>query len=269
MRVLRLSEPQLEWICERLPAPSRSPLGGRPPSDIRKIVAGIFWILDNGAKWKDLPAEFGSKSTVHRWFRNWVQAGAFETLMRHAGRCVEERGGYRLYECFIDGTFSKAKGGGDGIGLTKVGKGVKIMILVDARGLPVAVSTAPANRHESRCVQELFDFMLPLEPLDKVVGDMAYDSDRLDAEMAAKGIELISPHRRNRLPENKTQDGRPLRRYARRWTVERSISWLQNFRRLCIRWERSNALFEGFLHLTCTLLAAWPTMEAAKRSRSQ
>jgi hypothetical protein len=48
--------------------------------------------------------------------------------MREAGRCVEERGGYRLYECFVDGTFSKARGGGDGIGCTKAGKGVKIMI---------------------------------------------------------------------------------------------------------------------------------------------
>ncbi|MFN0133165.1 MAG: hypothetical protein ACKVW3_11660, partial [Phycisphaerales bacterium] len=47
---------------------------------------------------------------------------------------------FRLYECFIDAIFSKAKGGGDGIGLTKAGKGVKVMVLVDARGLPVAVT---------------------------------------------------------------------------------------------------------------------------------
>lgn len=217
-------------------------------------MAGIFWILDNGAKWKDLPAEYGSKSTVHRWFKKWVQAGFFESIMRDAGRCVEERGGYRLYECFIDATFSKAKGGGGGIGCTKVGKGVKIMVLVDARGLPVAVDTAPANRHESQLVQQMFDFMLPAERPERIIGDKAYDSDGLDADLAKKGIEMISPHRSNRRPENKTQDGRPLRRYTRRWTVERTIAWLQHFRRLCIRWERSTALFQGFLHFTCTLL---------------
>ena len=77
----------------------------------------------------------------------------FEKLLRSAGRLVEERGGYRLYECFIDATFSKAKGGGDGIGVTRVGKGVKIMVLVDARGLPVAVDTAPAGPHESTLAQ--------------------------------------------------------------------------------------------------------------------
>lgn len=252
--MLVITEEELDWICERIPEPSRSPLGGRPPADKRRVVAGIFWILDNGAKWKDLPAEFGSKSTVHRWFQKWVRTGVFESIMRDAGRCVEERGGYRLYECFLDATFSKAKGGGDGIGCTKVGKGVKIMVLVDARGLPVAVDTAPANRHESRLVQRMFDFMLPLEGPQRIIGDKAYDSDPLDNALAKQGIEMISPHRSNRRPENKTQDGRPLRRYVRRWTVERTIAWLQHFRRLCIRWERSAVLFQGFLHFTCTLL---------------
>lgn len=75
------------------------------------MVAGIFWILVNGAKWRDLHRRFGSKSTVHRWFKKWVEAGLFERIMRDTGRLVEERGGYRLYECFIDTMLSKAKGG--------------------------------------------------------------------------------------------------------------------------------------------------------------
>ena len=78
--------------------------------------------------------------------------------MRAAGRCVEGTGGFRLYECFIDGTFSKAKSGGDGIGCTRVGKGVKIMILVDAKGLPVAACSTPANPAESHLTQQLFPF---------------------------------------------------------------------------------------------------------------
>lgn len=252
--MLRISEEELDWVCERIPDSTRSPLGGRPPADKRKVVAGIFWILDNGAKWKDLPSEFGSKSTVHRWFKKWVEAGVFESILRSAGRLVEEQGGYRVYECFVDATFSKAKGGGDGIGCTKVGKGVKIMVLVDARGLPVAVDTAPASRHESHLVQQMFDFMLPHERPERIIGDKAYDDDALDAALAKEGIEMIAPHRSNRRPENKTQDGRSLRRYRRRWTVERTIAWLQHFRRLCIRWERSTALFQGFLHFTCALL---------------
>src|SRR4029077_8064620 len=142
--MLMLSEEELDWLAGRIPDAERSAKGGRPPADKRGVIAGIFWMLDNGAKWKDLPARFGPKSTVHRWFLKWVKTGVFESLMQAAGRCVEGAGGVRLYECFIDGTFSKAKSGGDGIGCTRVGKGVKIMILVDAKGLPVAACSAPA-----------------------------------------------------------------------------------------------------------------------------
>lgn len=140
--MLTLTDEQVDWLDERIPDHPRDPRGGRPPVDKRQAIRGIFWILDHGAKWKDLPRRFGSKSAVHRWFKKWVEDGVFEDLMRDAGQCVEERDGYKLYECFIDGTFAKAKGGGDGIGCTKAGKGVKIMVLVDARGMPVAVDTA-------------------------------------------------------------------------------------------------------------------------------
>ncbi len=211
-------------------------------------------MLDNGAKWKDLPRRFGTKSTVHRWFQKWVTEGVFENVMQAAGRCVEKGEGYRVYECHIDGTFCKARGGGDGIGCTKAGKGVKIMVIVDARGLPMAVDTMSATPHESQLVQRMFDFMLSSRMPERLIGDKAYDSDRLDEALAEQGIELIAPHRGNRKTENVTQDGRPLRRYQRRWTVERTIAWFQNFRRLCIRWEKSTALFSGFLHLGCTIL---------------
>ncbi|MBK9118867.1 MAG: transposase [Phycisphaerales bacterium] len=87
-----------------------------------------------------------------------------------------------------------------------------------------------------------------------MIGDKAYDSDKLDEELAQRGMEMIAPHRGNRKPENVTQDRLPLQRAKRRWTVERTISWIQNYRRLCIRWEKSSCLFSGFLHMTCTLL---------------
>ena len=249
--MLTLTNEQLDMLCELVPDFQPSPKGGRPPVSKRDALAGIFWVLDNGAKWKDLPKSFGSKSSVHRWFTRWVKDGVFEKILRALGRFIEEQGRFRLYECFVDGTFSKAKGGGDGIGCTKAGKGVKIMILVDAKGLPVAVSTCSASPHESGLIQELFGFMLTEEAPARVIGDKAYDSDPLDAALAAKGIEMIAPNRCNR---TQTQDGRPLRRYRRRWTVERTIAWLQNYRRLCIRWEKSQLAFQGFLHLACSLI---------------
>ena len=87
----------------------------------------------------------------------------------------------------------------------------------------------------------------------RLIGDKAYDSDPLDAELAAQGIEMIAPHRRNRT-KPKTQDGRTLRRYRRRWKIERLFAWLGNFRRLVVRYERHADNFLGFVHLGCILI---------------
>ena len=82
----------------------------------------------------------------------------------------------------------------------------------------------------------------------RLIGDKAYDADRLDAALLEeRGIELIAPHHPRR--RRKTQDGRPLRRYRRRWLVERVFAWLQNFRRLVTRYERKSANFLGFVQL--------------------
>jgi transposase len=252
--MLGLKEEQLDWLCEKLPDAPVSPKGGRPRVEKRRVIAGIFWILDSGAKWKNLPSCYGAKSTVHRWFKEWVEAGCFEKLMKEAGKLIQERSGFKLYECFIDGTFSKAKGGGEQVGCTKSGKGVKIMIMVDAKGLPVAAYSTNASTHENQLVQKLFQFMIGDQLPKRLIGDKAYDSDPLDKDLQQMGVEMIAPNRKNRRPENITQDGRPLRRYQRRWIVERTIGWLQHFRRLCIRWERSLSLFQAFLHFGCAFI---------------
>lgn len=110
----------------------------------------------------------------------------------------------------------KAKGGGSGIGCTTAGKGVKIAVFVNARGLSVAVDTCSVRQHESQLVQRLFDFMLSEEDPERIISDKADNSDKLDEALAEDGIELIAPHCGNRKSENATQDGRPLRRYKRR-----------------------------------------------------
>ena len=159
-------------------------------------------MLDNGAKWKDLPAEFGTKSSVRRAFQRWVEKGAFEQILATLGSMVEERRGFKLYECHVDGTFSKAKGGGDGIGCTKAGKGVRVMVMVDAKGLSIAVNTGTASPHECILVEPLFDFMVTVDFPELPIGDKANDSDKLDARMNELGVDIISPHRGNRRTEN-------------------------------------------------------------------
>jgi transposase len=89
---------------------------------------------------------------------------------------------------------------------------------------------------------------------ERMIGDRAYDSDRLDQQLRQNyGIELIAPHRSPRT-KNITQDGRPLRRYPRRWKIERLFAWLHNFRRVVTRWEYHAANFLAMLHLACALI---------------
>ena len=81
------------------------------------------------------------------------------------------------------------------------------------------------------------------------MGDKAYDSDGLDGRLLdQRGIEVIAPHRKKRRKQC-TQDGRKLRRYKRRWKVERLFTWLQNFRRLVVRYEYHAENFLGLVQL--------------------
>lgn len=124
------------------------------------------------------------------------------------------------------------------------------MAIADALGLPIAIGIASASPHETQLVEETIDNSFLKFAPDRLIGDRAYDSNQLDQRLLReRGIELIAPHLKTRA--HKTQDGRPLRRYKRRWLVERLFAWLQNYRRLITRWERYAENFLGFVQLGC------------------
>jgi len=124
------------------------------------------------------------------------------------------------------------------------------MAIADRAGLPVACGIASASPAEVTLVDETIDAGFLEDAPDRLIGDKAYDSDGLDQRLAEeRGIEMIAPNRRNRTVM--TQDGRPLRRYRRRWKIERLFAWLHNYRRLVTRWEWHAENFLGFLQLGC------------------
>lgn len=136
------------------------------------------------------------------------------------------------------------------VGKTKRGKGTKIMVLVDGHGTPLAAEIASATPAEVTLIEPLLAKRVVRRQPRRVIYDRAADSDPLRRRLARRGIELICPHRKNRR-RPRTQDGRALRRYRRRWKVERSIAWLMNFRRLVVRYEHHAPLFHGFVQLAC------------------
>jgi transposase len=123
------------------------------------------------------------------------------------------------------------------------------MAVADGTGLPLALSTFSASPHEVTLVEPTLDAALLDATPQRLIGDKAYDSDPLDQRLLTeRQIELIAPHKRNR-KKPKTQDGRKLRRYKRRWKVERLFAWLQNYRRILVRHEYKLCNYLGFVQL--------------------
>jgi len=128
--------------------------------------------------------------------------------------------------------------------------------MVDGDGIPLSAYTRAAHHNEVRLIETLIKRrQLCYQTPRRLLYDKAADADWLRERLAGRGVELICPHRANRSKPSR-QDGRALRRYVRRYRVERSISWLHCYRRLITRWEYYSDLFEGFLQLACLYTVA-------------
>jgi transposase len=136
------------------------------------------------------------------------------------------------------------KKGGLEVGKTKKGKGTKVVVVADAQGLPVGHHVCSASPHESKLAEAAL--AATHGKPQRLIGDGAYDSDPLRQRLGEAGIELIAPHRSNR-KRPPTQDGRALRRYKRRWKIERVFAWLNNYRRLVVRWDHNPNIYRAFL----------------------
>lgn len=139
------------------------------------------------------------------------------------------------------------------VGKTKRGKGPKIMGIAAGAGLPLALRAESASPAEVKLVEATLEQRIVVDVPERLIGDKAYDSDRLDERLLVHyGTELIAPNRINRRVP--TQDGRPLRRYRRRWKIKRLFAWLFNFRRLVVRYEYHAENFQGFVHLAAAVI---------------
>src|SRR5258705_806912 len=127
------------------------------------------------------------------------------------------------------------------------------MAVADGAGFPLALSVGSASPHEVTLVEETLDKRLLEEKPERLIGDRAYDSDPLDERLAKQGVRLIAPHKTNR-KKPKTQDGRALRRCRRRWKIERFFAWLQNYRRILVRYDRFLDNYLAFVQLACIVI---------------
>jgi len=135
------------------------------------------------------------------------------------------------------------------------------MVVASGQGIPLGVQLASASPHEITLIESTLDCVAvprpgkgrPRKNPKRLIYDRAADSDPLRKRLKKRGIDLICPHKINR-KKPATQDGRKLRRYKRRWKIERSIAWFANFRRLVVRYERSFSIYLAFFHIACLLI---------------
>jgi transposase len=134
------------------------------------------------------------------------------------------------------------------------------MVVASGQGIPLGVQLASASPHEATLIESTLEKVSvprrrgrPRKNPQRLIYDRAADSDPLRKRLRRRGIDLICPHKSNRR-KPRTQDGRKLRRYKRRWKMERSIAWVANFRRLVVRYEHNLRMYQAFFHVACLLI---------------
>jgi transposase len=125
--------------------------------------------------------------------------------------------------------------------------------VVDARGVPLAALLTPANRHDSVVFEAVLDAIPPIKRPSgqrrkrpaKLHADKAYDIPRCRRALSARHIEV-------RIARKGIESSARLGRH--RWVVERTLAWLNRFRRLTVRYERRADIHRAFLSLGCCLI---------------
>jgi putative transposase len=244
-----------------LPPEKQPGTPGRPNVPFRKVLNGILFVLRTGCQWKALPAGYSSGSTVHRRFQQWVKAGIIDAIVRLMVECYEQCRGIDWEWQAADTKLLAAPLGGEATGPnpTDLGKsGTKRHLLVDGRGVPLAFHLSGANPHDLKGLSELLDperfFASRPKPNEQrpqhLCLDKAYDAQ--EADELVEELEYTK-HIKRQGQSDKPGIGEAVYP-ARRWKVERSISWLNNMRKLRVRWEKKAENYRGLWLLAAALI---------------
>jgi len=245
----------------------RKKSGGSPPVDFRRLLNGMFYLLKTGCQWSQIPAGYGSKSTVHEHFQKWVQAGVFAEIFRLQAEEYQTLHGIEWEWQAMDGTLVQAPVRGQSLCLAEEGlgrnptdrgrSGSKIHCHVDQSGIPLGVILVGANVHDSRLVSPTVAAdILPRPALTSdqpqhLCLDKGYDYARVEAEVKDQGY---IPHIR-RIGEEKIADGEKTQP-ARRWVVERTIAWMKGFRAIRTRYFSKAQNYLAMIQFACALIIA-------------
>lgn len=243
------------WAVLEPLLPKQKPGPGRKRRDNRKVLNGILYVLKTGCAWADVPPGYGSPTTCWRRLQEWTADGTWERIWRTLLSRLDAQGRLAWSHVFLDGTFVRATRGGTKIGQSIRGKGSKVMTIVDGNGLPLGLYIDQARPHEVRLAESTVATLRVPRPQgrprtrpDELIADKAFDSRAFREALQRRGIKVTIPvvERRQR---KHPKVGRPHRRaltYRGRWKVERAFAWMDNCRRLLIRYDRAVEHYYAF-----------------------
>lgn len=247
-----------ELIAPLIPPHPTRAKGGRPPLDDRKALTGIIFVLKTGIPWEDLPLEMGCGCGMTCWRRlhAWFFAGLWDKI--HQILLSRLRGADKIdfTRFLIDTSHVRAVGGGMQTGPSPVDRskpGSKISLVSDGQGVPVVVDVIPANRNDNLETIKMIDRVPPIggkpgrprRRPERLQGDRGFDDEEDREELRRRGIEPL-------LGKRRTGHGSGLGKY--RWYIERTNSWLKQFRRIRVRYDRIPAIYYSFLQLASTII---------------
>lgn len=136
------------------------------------------------------------------------------------------------------------------------------MVAVDGTGIPLTILTEAANISEFRLALQTIDQISierrpqhPKKRPDSLIADKGYDAKWLRDAIRKRNITPYIPKRRKiGQSEQPSYNKKIQAQYATRWIVERTNAWLQNYRRITVRWDRNCDNYEAFIELACILI---------------
>ena len=238
------------------------PKGGRPrvPGQ-RAALTGILFVLKSAIPWEMLPQEMGCGSGMTcsggAW-RSGTKSGRVEAPAPDALGAPGGSGRDRLVARVVGLGGGRGPRGGKKTGPNPTDRGKKgskrHLVLDRNGGVPLAVTHTAANVHDSKALEEAVDAGRPIRKPrgrprkrpKKLHADKGYDFPRCRKALRKRGITpRIAPRRGI---ESSERLGR------HRWVVERTLSWLNRFGRLKVRYERRDDIHQAFLDLGCALI---------------
>lgn len=256
----RAPRPLWRRIKPLLPKPPRKRGKGRPRADARAVFNGIWYILWTGCQWKAVHRSwFGvSSSTLHDYFQAWQQHGIFTKLFQRALRYYGRSRHIHWHYQAIDSRACAAPLGGEATGKNptdRAKRGSKIHLLVDQQGAPLAVYITKANRHDKWGAASLMISIMAKRGGGEqhFCADKAYDAQDVHEMVKEAGYIPHIKHRRRRNEVEIEVTGGPgeARHPARRWVVERTLSWLAKRRSLKMRWCKKAQNWLAFVQFAC------------------